>query len=164
MRSIILISISIIFSSLAYGKTYFKFDEVIHYRHTIGELEFEEMDARAAENKTLYRLLSDQKPAKLSKEGFEESLSINGYQKRILDKSRMDSLKTMLVPKKNREYIGESCIVAFRDILIFKNKGKLRGIIKICFWCGNVWPISKKGEIDFGSYLELRRLGKILSY
>jgi len=58
-----------------------------------------------------------------------------GYNKKEIPKKKFTEIDKIFTEKTINENSSYTCIPIYRDILVFKNIGKVIGIAKICFSC-----------------------------
>jgi hypothetical protein len=60
--------------------------------------------------------------------------------------------------------MGIACIAIYRDILVFRNHGKICGIAKVCFKCGIHVIVGTESKTDeFGQAGDYNKLNQLLN-
>lgn len=146
---------------------YFTFDELEYYHNDITEndvlVEYEK-SKKANNNDDFLKIVEQEYPTKLDDQKFVEILSKCGYIKKSVPKSQLKEFNKIFSENENcNESIANSCIPIYRDIFIFKNKGKITGIVKICFECKILYVIGTKKKWDsFGEFCDYEKLQEII--
>ena len=147
-------------------KPYFEFDELEHYSINISieeEMRLMERDSLSSEELWLNDVLFQRKPATLADSSLLINLEKIGFVKRIVNTSSFEAINTVFCAKKHKEFFATSCIAVYRDVLIFKKKGKIIGTAKICFEClYHVIAGTISNTDDFGQSGDYQRLKKLL--
>ena len=60
------------------------------------------------------------------------------FDKEKIETAKFDSLRDIFQYKKHTDFFSARCLPTYNDILIFKNKGEIIGIAKICFGSAKV--------------------------
>jgi len=86
-----------------------------------------------------------------------------GYKKKSIEKSKFSDIQSIFSVKPTDEVVGTMCIYVYRDILVFKNKGKIVGVAKICFYCLGHKIIGTNANTNFfGQSGDFSKLSRIL--
>ncbi len=83
----------------------------------------------------------------------------------MIDKSKFEQMDSIFVERPERKpFNGKfSCLHFYRDILIFKNRGKIIGTVKTCFDCFDTQITGANANTEnFGQGEDYRKLKKIL--
>lgn len=103
-------------------------------------------------------------PQNLNQIDFLKSMDKIGYNKKEIPKSKFPEIDKIFIEKTVSESSTYACIAVYRDILIFKNKGKIIGIAKICFSCHQHIIIGTKiNDENFGQNGDYKKLKVILN-
>lgn len=120
------------------GKLFFDYDTIHHYSIIMDDSQVNELYDRKSDS-TLdslrYRIILDETPTTITDTAFLVNLEIIGYKKTIIDTAIHNEINSIFMEKKTEEILATSCIYIYRDILIFRNMGKISGMAKICFEC-----------------------------
>lgn len=147
------------------GDYYFEFDQVDHYSIEIDEGElFERMDDPdlTPSQELQQELIINDTPKSLSDTLFIAELENIDFRKTQITGDKIESINEIFKEKSHDESLAMACIAVYRDILIFRNKGKIVGISKICFTClqhqtlGTKWNTSELGQS--GDYAKLKAI------
>ena len=133
-----------------------EFDEVIYYNKDVVNSEFKSAyDCNTGELLEDYGcdILHDSRPCLLGDTTFRDSLSLIGFNYHLIDSSFFDELRNIFSEKSSSTNETNSCEPIYRDLLIFRNKGSVKGVAKICFECNKTHII--------GLPLKKIKLGKL---
>lgn len=120
------------------GKKFFEYDAIDYYRTEFDELKIKELDDNKSKSEIdslKMEIILGDIPNNISDLSFIKKLEKVGYTKKIIDKSKFESIDKIFIEKTTLENIATACIYVYRDILIFKKEGKVVGTAKICFEC-----------------------------
>lgn len=146
-------------------KTFFDFDEVIHYRIEIDEnkLLIREEDNLSSDEQLQNDLIILDKPEVISDTMFVKNLQEIGFSKTNILENKFEELNELFSLKNPKEHLSNSCIAVYRDILIFKKNNKVIGVAKICFDCDQSQIIGTKiNTMNFGQDGDYEKLYKLL--
>lgn len=147
-------------------KPYFEFDELEHYSINISideEMRLMERDSLSYKELWLNDVLFQRKPATLADSSLLINLEKVGFLKQMVNASSYEAINTVFCEKKHKESFATSCIAVYRDVLIFKKKGKIIGTAKICFEClYHIIAGTTANTDDFGQSGDYQRLKKLL--
>ena len=150
-------------------KNYFEFDNIEYYRLDSNYIELsknikviEDKDSLKIENFE-FNIIHGYKPNGISDKNFQEKLLQIGYFKKTIEPKYYNEINSIFSEKKVVDSYSMGCIPWFRDILIFKNKGNISGIAKICFKCRqSIIRGTIKNVENFGQDGDFEKLSKIL--
>jgi hypothetical protein len=182
MKKYIFILIIIIFSSCNNSKKadiasnkilkkelrpFFDSDKIDHYYLDFSEKEFEHLvsdnTAQKERKKEFFNLFMGYYPDSIPKKNFEELLLKYKYKKSKLSVKQEKEIENVFSEKDSLMNEGYACVPEYRDIFLFKKKGKTVGITKICFKCGRHQITGSKLDISgFGLWKELDKLENIV--
>jgi hypothetical protein len=109
-------------------------------------------------------VILDDIPQNINDLSFISKLTAIGYKKYRIPKSKFTVIDEFFREKPVGESIATSCEYVYRDILIFKKKGKVVGTAKICFSCMAHEIHGAKANTDnFGQDGDYQKLAKVLS-
>lgn len=148
------------------GKYFFDFDEVIYYKTNISDNDVMDIFTKHQKSKNerlLLDVVAQYMPESLNDTLFISKLEEIGYGKRNLPKSSNVALNEIFSQKEYKEYDRASCQPFYRDIYVFKKKGKTVGVAKICYGCGtSIFTGAQVNTNSFGANGELGKLEKIV--
>ncbi|WP_116789060.1 hypothetical protein [Flavobacterium psychrotrophum] len=154
------------FEKLDKTTPFFTFDQVTYYHNDFTSGEFADIidkeDSISKSEKNLLETITTNLP-----ENLNDIIIINiknNYPVKIeMPEKDIQFLKDIFQEKyKDRDW-SSACVPMYRDVLVFKTRGKITGIAKICFGC---WEFSFSGTKaktgGFGLKNELNNLHKLL--
>ena len=149
------------------GDKYFDYDEIIHYKNNFSEEKIGELyDNQKKSEKDAFRfgvILKDI-PKEINSVDFLKNLESIDYKKSNVDSKKFKQIDKIFTEKKHDEVMEYACVYVYRDILIFKKKSKIIGIVKICFDCGDSIILGTKSNTsEFGQSGDYWKLEKLLS-
>jgi len=157
-------SISIACLSLQESKPFFSdYTQVLHFRYPVSEEELSANYYTRNPNsptypKALFRELPDELDSKLA-----ETLFHDGFIRAELKKRDFQLVDSIFSSHNVNQYFITECLPVYRDILIFRKKKVVRGIVQLCFTCSKVHIIGANGiTLDFGQHGEFSRLKELL--
>ncbi len=149
-----------------YGKLFFDYDEIEYYHIDYDEKENQILIPKNLKSKIkklnlnleLGDIQNDIKDV-----DFINKLENIGFIKKEIDKSNFNEINEIFIEKKVKNPKYMKCLPIFRDILVFKKKGKIIGISKICFSCLQNQIIGTKSITEnFGQDGDYEKLKDIL--
>lgn len=151
---------------IKYGKNFFDYDQIDYYQIDFKENQITELDSNKEKSKIdmlKYKLIIDETPTNINDLEFLNYMNKIGYSKKEIDTSKFKQMDKVFIEKTESTGYTAACIPVFRDILIFKKRRKVVGIVKICFECHQYRIIGTNANIDnFGSDSDYDQLGRIL--
>lgn len=148
------------------SKKFFTYDEIHYYFNDYDETQLEELfgnQSRSALDSIKAEVIIGDIPHDITDLSFIEKLEAIGYKRRAIDKSRFAAIDDVFREKTVLESLATSCIYVYRDILIFKKKGKVVGTAKICFDClANQIQGTTANTENFGQDGDYGKLERIL--
>lgn len=162
----------------ALGNYFFDFDEVNYYkikieddpiydaadRHRKRIMSKTKTSATAATDKDslINGIILDYLPETVNDASFEKNLIEIGYTSKKLSKERFKELKEVFREKGINE--GDvACIAIYRDIYVFKKKGKVSGVAKLCYDCEMSHFIGTSADTgNFGADGEFEKLKELV--
>ena len=142
----------------------FEFDELIYYNKDNVNSEFKSVyDCNTGEPLEDYGcdILHDSRPYLLNDTAFADSLNLIGFTYHYIDSSFFDKLRNIFMVKSSSINETNSCEPIYRDLLIFRNKGSVKVVAKICFECNKIHIIGLSFKNEGG--FEYSKLEKILN-
>lgn len=146
------------------GRTYFDYDELDYY-YTDDTIESKLYDERLKSiNKlTRYNVIMNNVPRSIEDTSFISKLEKIGFKRIIIGRDRFQIINEYFKEKKVDELYGRACISIYRDILIFKRNGRVIGVAKICFGCGDNQIVGTDAITDtFGMNGDYEKLQTVL--
>ncbi len=148
------------------GNVFFDFDEIDYYN-----IDFEE--GRAIElirnreksniDKLKYEIILDETPENIKDTDFLKHIKEFGFIHTKIQSDKFKSINTIFIEKNISDNYALACAPVYRDILIFKKKGEIIGIAKICFSCQqNIIIGTNANTANFGHNGDYGRLRRIL--
>jgi hypothetical protein len=139
---------------------YFEYDEVEHYWTESYVANDEELFHR---DSLLYEVTNGDSPIDITDTAFILSLTENNFTRVNLTNAQIEQLRDIFHETEPLDEYSDACAAVYRDILIFRLKHKITGIIKLCFECDQM-SVRPNGLTigDFGSGGEFCELRKIL--
>ncbi|HLO37408.1 MAG TPA: hypothetical protein VK173_02900 [Lacibacter sp.] len=147
-------------------RQYFEFDELDHYSIRIShdkEIKLIERDSLSSEEIRLNDVLLQPERTKLADTTNLIGLEKIGFAKKKIHPSKFQAINSLFSEKQHNEILSAACIPFYRDILIFRSKGKIVGTAKICFECNfHVIAGANMNTDDFGQSGDYERLYQLL--
>lgn len=145
---------------------YFDFDDIEYYNKNVSKkdvlIEYEKSKSINYDNNYL-KIIENEYPIKLDDKEFITNMVKFGYLKKQVNKSEHSLINKIFSKNNCTELTTNGCIPIFRDILIFKKKGIIVGIAKVCFECRTAHIIGSKQNWDyFGECGDYEKLQEIL--
>lgn len=148
-------------------RPFFNSDKIEHYYLNPTEKEFEhsvgENTEEIEKKKEFSSFFYHNYPNSIPKKDFEKLLLKYKYKKSNLSIKQQKQIAGIFSEKDSLKNDACACIAEYRDIFIFKKKGKTVGIAKICFKNARFQITGSKIDTEgFGLINELDRLKKIV--
>ncbi|WP_276135142.1 hypothetical protein [Polluticoccus soli] len=113
---------------------YFDYDGIDYYFNDFDEDEIELLDNPKTELDTIKnRVILGDIPLSMNDLSFVNKLEKIGYRRTEIDESKFPEIDKIF--GRGEQDATTSCIYVYRDILVFKKKDKVVGVVKICFDC-----------------------------
>lgn len=150
-----------------YGQNYFSYDQIDFYHIDFDENNILELDKKK-HNSKIDKLKNDiligDFPKNIKEIDFLKSMDKIGYIKKEIPRNKFSEIDKIFIEKTVNESSSYACIPVYRDILVFKNKGKVIGIAKICFGCYQHRIIGTKiNDENFGQNGDYEKLVILLN-
>lgn len=148
------------------GDYFFNFDEVVYYRADKKYPNIYEVNHKSP--KTLTDSMTVKIMRRESPENISDTLAIMyldsiGFEKINISQNKLDSLREIFRERNGCESYTTSCLSTYRDVYLLKKKGKVTGIVKLCYECGDMRFIGTKADVrNFGCQGEFGKLRKIV--
>lgn len=149
------------------GKYFFDFDEVVYYSTDISEHELYEMSIKqnpTHKQKLFLNLILGATPSKVTDTTFLSYIDTVGYNKVKIPIEKHAAIREIFKQNNDSLQVVTSCTRFFRDIYVFKKKGKMTGVAELCYTCGDEYFIGAAVSTDgFGNNNEYKKLREIVS-
>lgn len=164
MKKIVLFLSFVLLVMSYFGYKYFKstnleFDSVYHYVIADDDVRDEVLNYNnfsALQSEIVY----NDYPYNLDIK-FHNELTKVGFKKTEIENDKFSKLKEILKYDFNIKIGTKKCMTTYRDVLVFQKNNKIVGIVKICFGCGEYYPIGENlPNFNFEKYNELEVLLK----
>lgn len=143
---------------------YYDFDEVVHYKTDIDELDLLELD---------------KKQVKTTKDSIMLTMAWNYYsfplnravayldsidfKKQVIPSSKHSEIREIFKEKSKEMDWGTTCEPVYRNIYVFKKNGKISGLARICNQCGmSLFSGTNANTHNFGSEGEYEKLKELV--
>jgi hypothetical protein len=145
---------------------YFEYDQLDHYYISIDHDKLWDMEnkkTRTPQEEQQIELLLQQTPDKLSDSFVLNDLEKLDFIKKEISPAMFGENSKIFCERKHKDVFALSCVVEYRDILIFKKKNKITGIAKICFGCNQkVITGATSNTSEFGQSGDYEKLNNLL--
>lgn len=146
-------------------KKHFEYDAIEHYSQDIDDLAIDQLysnQEKTGIDSIKFGIILGNLPERISDFNLEPILAEAGYKKVILQESTFGLIDKIFTEQMAAEDFETACVPIYRDILIFKLKGKVVGLVKICFECLSsqiVGPVTEPtNNMHLSSFIKLKRL------
>lgn len=148
-------------------KPFFFYDEVDHYYNNYDpsseENRYDRKFVKTKLDSLELSFIYGATPTDTTDFEFISYLEKLGFKRTSLDKKKVVALNRVFVEKERKNCSSLRCIYTYRDILVFKNNGKIVGVVKVCFQCdGHIITGAKANTEGFGSNNDFKYLKMIL--
>lgn len=147
------------------GNIFFDYDEIDFYNINFEEgraIELIENREKSNIGKLKYEIILGETPENIKDTAFLKHIKEVGFIHTKIETDKFKSINKIFIEKYISDDYAFACAPVYRDILIFKKKGEIIGIAKICFSCQqNIIIGTKANTINFGhngDYGKLRRI------
>ncbi len=149
------------------SKPYFIYDEVDHYFNNYDpsseENRYDRKFVKTKSDSLELSFIYGATPTDTSDFKYISYLEKLGFNRTSLDENRVVAMNRVFVEKERNNFSSLRCIYTYRDILVFKNNGKIVGVVKICFQCdGHIITGTNANTDGFGSGNDFKYLKMIL--
>lgn len=145
---------------------FFHFDQIDYYYSDISREEETELgnnNERSRQEKALCQILYDRVPVSTLDTLFIKNMAILSFNKRTIDPKLNSKISHLFSLRTSEIQEVTACAPTYRDILIFRKKGKVIGVAKICFSCNQNHIIGARYDSsNFGQNGEYAALYNIL--
>lgn len=149
------------------AKKFFEYDSIDYYTSSFHDSALVTIDDNrsASPIDSLKRnVLVGDIPASIADSLFIGKLEQIGYQKRVLPTSKFAVIDSVFSETNAAPITETACARIYRDILLFRKAGRLTGIAKICFSCGDHQLTGTTANTDYfgsgGAYMKLENMLK----
>lgn len=147
-------------------KKFFEYDEIDYYTITIEEENIDKLydnQSKSVLDSLKMGVILGEIPTTISDLAFMDQLDKISYRKSSIAESKFRDMDAIFVEKEVTVMGINVCETIFRDILIYKKKNKVVGVVKICFSCGAHHIIGTTAITDyFGQNGDYEKLAKLL--
>ncbi len=148
-------------------KTYFEFDEITQYYfpYTDEQLaEIWEKENQSRNEKDLLDLLTYDSPETINDSNFIKRVENLNPEISQIEASDFEKIRPIFSERKRKnDDESSACKTLYRNILIFKNDGKVTGITKLCFSCERVHIVgTNRNTENFGQAGDWEKLRKLI--
>lgn len=168
-RNAVIILMSIWFLSACKEKDcipYFEFDKVDHYSIVIptdNVWYIQAKENKSVNERKLLDLLEQDTPLTLSDTPILRGIEKLSFVRRLLPDSTLEDMRYIFCERKHAYAEYAPCIPIYRDILVFRKKGQIIGVAKICFECFQSSIIgTDRNTEEFGQSGDFYKLKQIL--
>lgn len=148
------------------SKPYFDFDDLEHYSLSLDsetERRLFSTGSLNSNDSALSRVLFQDIPSILADSLILEDLDKIGFTRKSVKRSKFDTIKSIFCWAKYKDEPLYKCEPVYRDILIFKQKGRTVGTAKVCFDCGHhIIAGTKYNTNSFGQSGDYEKLQNLL--
>lgn len=148
------------------GRKFFEYDAITHYHTDIDDNGVYDLMAERESPKDPVspkaRVILYDYPKKTTDSLWVAQLPELGFTQKEVPAQKFKAIDSIFVEKKVQDAMFTSCIYIYRDVLIFKKKGKITGVAKVCFQCGGYYIIGTTANTENfgqeGGYWKLKAL------
>lgn len=148
------------------GDVFFDYDEIDFYNIDFDEgrsVELIQNREKSNDDKLKYQIILGETPENIKDTAFLKQIKDIGFKCKKIKSDKFKSINKIFIEKNISDDYAFGCAPVYRDILIFKKKGKIIGIAKICFSCQqNIIIGTKANTKNFGHNGDYGRLRSIL--
>lgn len=144
--------VSLVSCKQTQGKKFFNYDQIDYYYD---------------KDKEIFSIVKDENNfnglPSIQNSQYGNYLIKDGYKIYHVDQSKFNEVDDIFIEKEIFEPVFSKCMPIYRDVLVFKKKGKIIGIAEICFTCGqNIINGTHANTENFGQKGDYEKLEKIL--
>lgn len=145
---------------------FFTFDQVIHYTVPVSKSELDSIIGKSEKSRKelgLLQIVTGNIPVSTQDSLFISNMDILGFEKEIIDPKKYETLANLFSKRQPTKPIQPTCKSGYTDILVFRNKGKFMGSVKLNFECQRHQMVGQRyNDADFGQSGEYEALKKLL--
>lgn len=145
---------------------YFSFDEVDHYYCQISEEEvwdLEDKNKKSMKDELLLDVLTNFQFDQLEDTVLLNEIGEIGFLKTSIPQEKFSELEHIFCERVHPEAYALLCSPIYRDLLVFKLKGRIIGLAKICFDCDrSIICGTERNTSEFGQSGDYSKLYKLL--
>ncbi len=146
---------------------FFHFDKIEYYHPTLTKKEFHSIimnPNKTREEDALLQILTGNIPVSIKDTMFIKNMEILNFKKDIIDPKLHSKISHLFSSREASQNISPSCQSDYKDILIFREKNTIVGMVKISFDCKRHQMIGERyNDSNFGKSGEYEELKKILN-
>lgn len=147
-------------------QSFFDFDKVEHYHLAISKSNYDSILANPNKSRLdagLMQILREKIPVSGIDTLFIPNMDILKFQKHEIAADKHQKLKEIFSVKAAHENPSTTCESIFRDVLVFRNKGKFIGVAKLDLNCESEYLMGARySSSSFGSKADFESLKAIL--
>ncbi len=148
------------------GKYYFDFDEVVYYSASDKYPDPDQIREKEVKTKIdtmTIEIMQGYLPQATSDTIYIAYFDSIGFKKKIIPEGKQNALREIFREKSVENSETAACAWTYRDFYLFKKKGKVTGIAKLCYECGiDEFIGTTASTIGFGYYGEYGQLREIV--
>ena len=145
---------------------FFKFDRVEHYSVPFTKAALDSIigkEDKTRKEQGLLQIVTGNIPVSTQDSLFISNMDILGFKKEIIDPKKYPALEKLFSKREPTQPIQPTCKSGYTDILVFRNKEKFMGSVKLNFECQRHQMVGQRyNDADFGQSGEYEALKKLL--
>jgi hypothetical protein len=145
---------------------FFHFDKIEYYHPTLSKKEFHTIimnPSKTREDEALLQILTGNIPVSIKDTMFIKNMEILNFKKDIIDHKLHSKISHLFSSREASQNISPKCQSDYKDILIFREKNVIVGMVKISFDCLRHQMIGERyNDSKFGQSGEYAALENIL--
>ncbi|MCZ8169495.1 MAG: hypothetical protein ACK5RV_11840 [Flavobacterium sp.] len=145
---------------------FYTFDQVIHYTVPVSKSELDSIIGKSEKSRKelgLLQIVTGNIPVSTQDSLFISNMDILGFEKEIIDPKKYPAIEKLFSKREPTQPIQPTCKSGYTDILVFRNKGKFMGSVKLNFECQRHQMVGQRyNDADFGQSGEYEALKKLL--
>lgn len=161
MRKLSYLFLITILYSCSYQQPFFNdFDQIEYYHLKNDSL----IDYNKKSDSLTLKIYNEDYPIELENEKFYQVINGDKFSKHVLSEIDLEEIRKIFRKKVSFVVNQYACVPNYRDILLFKRKGEISGIAKICIECEKHHFVGNNKSIqtsNFGANDEFSELKKI---
>ncbi len=145
---------------------FYTFDQVIHYTVPVSKSELDSIIGKSEKSRKelgLLQIVTGNIPVSTQDSLFISNMDILGFEKEVIDPKKYEALEKLFSKREPIQPIQPTCKSGYTDILVFRNKGKFMGSVKLNFECQRHQMVGQRyNDAHFGQSGEYVALKKLL--
>jgi len=146
---------------------FFSFDEVVHYKIDISEMDLfrvQNQKVKTVKDSMLLRNAWNYMFTSIPNKRAITYLDSLDFEKTVIPHTVYPQINTLFTESDLVNESGTTCEPVYRDIYVFRKNGKVSGVAKLCYTCEkSVFIGTKANTQNFGSKNEYGKLKKLLN-